>query len=100
MYRGSKSPCSSFPSRAKITGRDKSALEATRTTPRSNHRAFRILEGEFQFFRELIDGRARALPRAVGLESQVADAAAPRRDHAADRAEVGAIGMLLIETAD
>src|SRR5213075_636117 len=43
---------------------------------------------------------AGALPGAFGLKAQIADAAAPRRDHAADGAEVRAVGMLLIETAD
>ena len=85
---------------AKITGRDRSALEATRATPGSNHRAFGILKGQFQLLGELIDRRSGSLPRAVGLEAQIADAAAPRRDHAADRAEVGAVGVLLIEPAD
>src|SRR5439155_23871578 len=34
------------------------------------------------------------------LEAQVADAAAPRRDDAADRAEVGAVRVLLVEAAN
>ena len=63
-------------------------------------RALRILQREPQLLRQRIDGRAAALPGAFGLEPQVADAAAPRRDHAADGAEVGAIGVLLIEPAD
>src|SRR5437667_11282235 len=63
-------------------------------------RPLRMHERQPQFLRERIDRRARALPGAFGLESQVADAAAPRRDDAADRAEVGAVGVLLVETPD
>src|SRR6476646_4711846 len=57
----------------------------------------RVLQREPQLFRQRIDGRAGALPGAVGLEPKVADAAAPRRDDAADGAEVAALGVLLIE---
>src|SRR5262249_52456426 len=35
-----------------------------------------------------------------GLEPEVADAAAPRRDDAADRPEIAAVRVLLVETAD
>src|ERR1700736_4137490 len=66
----------------------------------SDRCALRILQREPQLLRERIDRGPAALPRAFGLEPQVADAAAPRRDHAADGAEVGTIGVLLVETAD
>src|SRR5438477_140962 len=59
-----------------------------------------ILQCEPEFFCERIDRRAAALPRAVGLEPEIADTAAPRRDHAADGAEVASIRMLLVETPD
>src|SRR5439155_21996194 len=36
----------------------------------------------------------------LGLEPQIADSAAPRRNHAADRAEIAAIGVLLIQAPD
>ena len=58
-----------------------------------DHRAFRILQREPQFLGELVDARAVALPGAVGLEAEVADAAAPRGDDAADGAEVCAVGV-------
>ena len=45
------------------------------------------------------DRRSSALPGAVGLEPQVANAPAPWRNHAADGPEVGAFRMLLIEPA-
>src|SRR5688572_2414544 len=54
-------------------------------------RAFGILQRETQFLGEIVDRRALPLPRSVGLETQRADAAAPRRDDAADGAVVGAI---------
>src|SRR6478735_5826900 len=57
----------------------------------------RVLQREPQLFRQRIDGRAGALPGAVGLEPQVADAATPRRDDAADGAEVRAIRVLLVQ---
>src|SRR6185295_15163173 len=63
-------------------------------------RALRVHESEPELFRQRIDRRAAALPRAFGLEPQIADAAAPRSQDAADRAEVRAIGVLLIETPD
>src|SRR5450631_2959993 len=59
--------------------------------------ALRILQRQPQLLRERVDRRAGALPRALGLEPQIADAAAPRRDRPADGPEVGAIGVLLIE---
>src|SRR5207248_7335649 len=59
--------------------------------------AFRILQREPQLLGQRVDRRPGALPGAVGLEPQVADAAAPRRDDAADRAEVRSIDVLLIE---
>src|SRR5476649_470060 len=65
-----------------------------------NRCAFWIHEREPQFLRQRVDRRPRALPGAFGLEPQVADAAAPRRDDAADRAEVRPIRVLLIEPLD
>src|ERR1051325_9065153 len=62
--------------------------------------AFRILQGKLQFTRKRIDGRTAALPRSLGLESQITDAASPRRDHASDCAEVGAIRVVLIEATN
>ena len=67
---------------------------------RLNRRAFGILQRQPQLLRERVDRRAASLPGAFGLEPQVADAAAPRRDDAADGAEVGAVGVLLVEPAD
>src|ERR671927_191291 len=60
----------------------------------------RVLQRQPELLRERIDGRSRALPGAVGLEPQVADPAPPRRDDAADRAEIAAIGVLLVEPPD
>src|SRR5436190_3724425 len=65
-----------------------------------DRRALRILQREPELLRERVDRRARALPRAFGLEAQVADAAAPRRDHAADGPEIRPVRVLLIENAD
>src|SRR5882672_5248726 len=79
--------------RAKISLRAQRAL-------RLNGSSFRIHQREPQLLCERIDGRAGPLPGAFGLEPQVADAAAPWRDDAADRPEVGAVGVLLIEPAD
>src|SRR5580765_1076548 len=62
--------------------------------------AFRVHQRQPQFLRERIDGGAAALPGTFGLEPQVADAAAPGGDDAADHTEVAAIGVLLIEPAD
>ena len=62
-----------------------------------NPGAFWVLQREPQFLRESIDRRALPLPRAVRLKPQGADASSPRRDHAADSAEIGAIGVLLID---
>src|SRR4029077_300105 len=62
--------------------------------------SFRIHQRQPELLRQRIDRRARALPRAFGLEAEIADAAAPRRDDAADGAEVGSIGVLLIEAPD
>ena len=67
---------------------------------RLNGRALRIPQREPQLLRQRIDRRAGALPGAFGLEPQIADAAAPRRDHAADGAEIAAVGVLLIEPPD
>src|SRR5262245_36214513 len=67
---------------------------------RLDSRALRVLQGEAELLRERVDGGAAPLPRALGLEPEIADAAAPRRDDAADGAEVGAVGVLLIEAAD
>src|SRR5262245_31616190 len=61
--------------------------------------AFRVLKRQAQLLRQRIHRRPAALPGPFRLEPQVTDAAAPRRNHAADRAEVGAIGVLLIEPA-
>src|SRR5580692_9699705 len=62
--------------------------------------AFGILKRQLQLLRQRIDGRAAALPGPFGLEAQITDAPAPRRDHAADRPEVAAIGVLLIQPPD
>ena len=65
---------------------DAEHCSASRVSARSvelvtlDRRTFRIQQREPQLLRERIDGRAAALPRAFGLEAQVADAAAPRRD--------------------
>src|SRR5262252_1834563 len=61
--------------------------------------AFRILQREPELFRQRVDGGAAPFPGAVGLEPEIADAASPRRDDAADGAEVAAVGVFLIEPA-
>src|SRR6516225_8181654 len=68
--------------------------------PQLDSGSFRILKREPQLLGERIDRRAAALPGPFGLEPQVADAPAPRRDRAADRPEVGPIGVLLVQPAD
>src|ERR1051325_11630321 len=60
-------------------------------------RAFRIFQRQLQLTRQRLDGRAAALPRALGLETQIADAPTPRSDDPADRAVVPAIRMILIK---
>src|SRR5262245_35062213 len=67
---------------------------------RLNGSSFGVHERQPQLFRERVDGRAAAFPGTFGFEPQVADAAAPRRDDAADGTEVAAIGVLLIEPAN
>src|SRR4051812_22811058 len=62
--------------------------------------ALRVLQCKLQLFGERLDGRAATLPGAVGLEPEIADASAPRRDHTADRPEVRALCVLLVEPAD
>src|SRR5690606_21820004 len=58
------------------------------------------LERELQLLGQRVHRRPRALPGAVGLEPHVADAPAPWRDDAADRPEVAALRMLLVEPPD
>src|SRR4051794_37426924 len=87
------------PRRTRSAQRKYLTLRASRSL-RLDGRALRVLERQPQLFGERIDRGAGALPGAVGLEPQIADAATPRRDHAADRAEVAALGVLLIEPAD
>src|SRR2546423_613728 len=65
-----------------------------------NPRPFRIFQSQLQFACKGVNGRAAALPGAIGLEPEVADAAAPRRDDAANRAVVAAIGVILVQPAD
>ena len=75
-----------------------SALTPFLTTPfASDCRSFRILQRQPQFLRQRLRCRLRVLPGALGFEPQIADPAAPRRDDAADGAEVGPIGVLLIQ---
>src|SRR5919106_3682265 len=66
----------------------------------SDRRALGILQRQAQFLRKRIDRRAGALPLSFGLEPQIADAAAPRRDDAADGTEVAPVGVLLVQTPD
>jgi hypothetical protein len=68
--------------------------------PALSDRAFGVLQGEPEFLDQLVNGRTRPLPGAVGLEAQVADAATPRSDDAADGPEVCAIGVLLVQVLD
>ena len=75
----------------------KPAPPVMRSVLGQTRRALRILQRQPQFLGERLDGRAAALPRAFGLEPQVADAAAPRRDDAADRTEVATVGVFLIQ---
>src|SRR5689334_20149221 len=67
---------------------------------RLDSRSLRILQRQPALLGQRIDRRAAALPRALGLEAEIADAAAPRRDDAADGAEVRAVGVLLVQPAD
>src|SRR5690606_20948774 len=60
-------------------------------------RAFGVLQREAQFLRQPVDRRALPFPRAVALEAQRADAAAPRRDDAADRARIRPLPVLLVD---
>src|SRR3954465_13118362 len=57
------------------------------------------MKRKLQLFRQRLDRRPSPLPRPFGLEAQIADAASPRSDHPADGAEVGAVGVLLIQPA-
>src|SRR5690349_5315199 len=76
------------------------APPVTRMVPELDSGPLRVLQRELQLLRQRFDSGAAALPGAVGLETEIADAAAPRRNDAPDRTEVGAIRMLLIEPAD
>src|SRR6188768_2583150 len=58
---------------------------------------FGILQCQPQLLSQVVHRRPLALPCAIGFEAERADAAAPRRDHAANRAEVGATGVLLVD---
>src|SRR5690606_12686153 len=80
--------------------RDYKSAQKNGDRPRLSDRAFRILQGQAQLFRQRIGGRAGTLPRTVRFEPDVADAAAPRRDDAADGAEVRAVLPVLIQAAD
>src|SRR5215203_2001613 len=75
-------------------------MEITNLTRRSHGRAFGILQGQAQFLGERLHGRAAAFPLALRLETEVTDAAAPRRNHAPDRAGISSLGVLLIEPPD
>src|SRR5450759_6034550 len=66
----------------------------------SDRRPFGVLQRQPQLLRQRIHRRPATLPGPFGLEPQVADAAAPRRDGTADGAEVGAVDMLLVQPAD
>src|ERR1700737_988358 len=65
----------------------------------SQRGAFRVLQREPELLGQRLHRRAAALPLPFGLESKIADAASPRRDHATDGAEVAALGVFLIQTA-
>src|SRR3954471_11205489 len=60
-------------------------------------RPFRIFQRQLELPRQCVGGRAGPLPRAFALEPQVADAAPPRSDHAADGAKVGPVGVFLVQ---
>src|SRR5262245_14275889 len=66
----------------------------------SDRRAFRVLKRETKFFGERVDCCASSFPGAVAFEAQIADSPAPRRNDAADGAEIRAICVVLIEPAD
>src|SRR5437764_8736390 len=59
-----------------------------------------ILQRQPQLLRQRIDRCPAALPGALRLEPEIADAAAPRRNHATDRPEIAPVGMLLVEPPD
>src|SRR5688572_8060378 len=62
--------------------------------------ALGIFQCQLQLAGEGIHGRALPLPRTFTLGPQVTDPASPRRDHAADCPEVGAVGVVLVQTPD
>src|SRR5690349_13811535 len=68
--------------------------------PELDSGTLRILQRQPQFLGERFHGRPAALPRAIGLEPEIADATPPRRDHAADGPVIGTLRMLLIEATD
>src|SRR6266850_6637176 len=68
--------------------------------PTLHSSAFRIFQRQLELTRQRLDGCPLPLPRALGLEPQVADAAYPRGDDASDRAVVATVGVILIKSAN
>src|SRR5215217_7284595 len=62
--------------------------------------AFRIFQREFEFARKRLHRCSAALPGAFGLEPQIADTPAPRRDDASNRTVIAAVRVVLIEAAN
>src|SRR5687768_17271541 len=60
----------------------------------------RVLQRELQLFGERDHRGSGPLPGPFGLEPQIADPTAPRRDDTADRAEICPVRVLLIEPPD
>src|SRR5688500_9974495 len=63
-------------------------------------RAFRVFQRQLQLPGQRIHRRALTLPGALAFEAQIADSTTPRSDNPADRPEVAAVGVFLIESPD
>src|SRR5262245_56856733 len=61
---------------------------------------FRSFQRTLEFPCQAVHRRTATLPRALGLEALVADAAPPRRNDSADCTKIASLGMVLVESAD
>ena len=62
--------------------------------------SFGVLQGEPKLLGQRLDRRPMPFPGVLGLKPEVPDPSAPGGDHPTDGAEVRAVDMLLVETAD